>query len=108
MQVTEGTADWMAEKMNLNEYSFEDIFDPKINIAIGCKYLSWLLQRYEDVDLAVAAYNAGSGNVDRWLKDPKYSDGQRLSYIPFKETRDYVKRVRINKSIYDVILKFGG
>ncbi|MDR1560274.1 MAG: lytic transglycosylase domain-containing protein [Clostridiales bacterium] len=105
MQITESTGDWMAEQMGLPDYSFDEIFEPSLNISIGCRYLSWLLNRYESVDSAVAAYNAGSGNVDKWLKNPMYSaDGKNLDNIPFKETRDYVRRVRVNKLIYDFIL----
>lgn len=106
MQITEGTADWIAGQMDLRDYSFNRIFEPSLNISIGCRYLAWLMARYENVDSAVAAYNAGSGNVDKWLKNSMYSaDGKTLRNIPFKETRDYVKRVRINKQIYDFILQ---
>ena len=105
MQVTEKTADWIAAQMDLPEYSFDMIFEPSLNISIGCRYLSWLLDRYKSVDLAIAAYNAGSGNVDKWLSNTDYSpDGKRLNAIPFKETRDYLRRVQINKRIYDFIL----
>ena len=105
MQLTESTADWIAGQMDLPDYNYEKIFEPSVNISIGCKYLSWLLERYDNIDSAVAAYNAGSGNVDKWLRNPNYSsDGSRLDDIPFKETRDYVKRVQANKLIYDLIL----
>jgi len=105
MQITEGTADWVAEQMNMPNYSYDRIFEPSINITIGCDYLAWLLERYRNVNLAVAAYNAGCGNVDKWLKNPKYSaDGKNLDVIPFKETQDYVNRVLMNKWVYDLIL----
>jgi soluble lytic murein transglycosylase len=107
MQVTEATAEWIAERMRLPEYNYESIFDPDINIKIGCNYLAWLLNHYRDnMNLALAAYNAGSGNVDKWLKNPEYSkDGASLDYIPFAETRDYVKRVNANRKIYLLLLK---
>ena len=109
MQLTEGTADWMADQMGIPNYAYNRIFEPSLNIYIGCGYLGWLLDRYKNVDLAVAAYNAGCGNVDNWLKEPRYSpDGKNLNIIPFKETRDYVNRVRINKRIYDIIIKIYG
>jgi len=105
MQLMEGTADWIAEMHNIPDYSYDRIFEPALNISIGCKYLSWLLNRYYDVDVAVAAYNAGNGNVDRWLSDPEFSsDGIHLDYIPFRETRDFVRRVQVNRRIYDFIL----
>jgi soluble lytic murein transglycosylase len=109
MQLTEGTADWIADQMDLSGYSYDNIFDPKLNIELGCRYLYWLLNRYKDVDVAVAAYNAGNGNVDKWLQNPNYSsDGLHLNTIPYKETREYVSRVEFNKHVYDIILLFGG
>jgi len=107
MQITEGTADWMAGQMGMPDYSYARIFEPSLNITIGCGYLEWLMDRYQNADLAVAAYNAGCGNVDKWLAEPRYSsDGKTLGLIPFRETRDYVNRVKFNKWIYDIILRF--
>ncbi|MDR0999791.1 MAG: lytic transglycosylase domain-containing protein [Clostridiales bacterium] len=108
MQITMPTAQWAAGKIGM-EFNDSDIFDPEINITIGCWYLSWLMERYENADVVSAAYNAGSGNVDKWLVNMEYSnDGETLRKIPFKETSDYVRRVRVNKKIYDIILLLGG
>ena len=64
-------------------FNVSNAYDPQQNIFGGVKYLSWLLKRFNgDTRLAIAAYNAGEGNVD------KYGD-----VAPFRETRDYVKRV---------------
>ena len=53
------------------------------------------------MDLVLAAYNAGRGNVQKWLKDNRYSsDGETLSYIPFAETDKYVKKVKVNFDVY--------
>jgi soluble lytic murein transglycosylase-like protein len=61
-----------------------EIFDPARNIAAGTAYISWLLDRYRgDLDLALAAYNAGEGAVDAWRGIP-----------PYRETQQYVRRVR--------------
>ena len=74
-----------------------DLYNPRHNIKLGCYYLKYLIENYDgNVDVALAAYNAGPGNVDNWLEDSRYSDnGEDLTYIPFKETREYV--VKVNK-----------
>ena len=57
------------------------------------------------ISIALAAYNGGMGNVNKWLDDEKYSsDGETLDYIPFKETREYVKKVRREQKVYEEIL----
>ena len=56
--------------------------------------------------LALAAYNAGPGNVSKWLKDSRYTDSSgKLTYIPFGETREYLERVERYKNIYTKIYK---
>lgn len=101
MQVTRPTAEWIAGEAGMENFDYADIFDPVINIRIGCHYLKWLLNRYENRETAVAAYNAGNGNVDRWLGDRAYSaDGITLSEIPFPETRAYVARVNRSCKAY--------
>ncbi len=106
MQLTDDTAVWVADKMGI-EFSTNDIEDPETNIKMGCFYLKYLTTLYENRDTALAAYNAGMGNVSKWLKNPEYSsDGITLSYIPFKETREYVAKVndyeRTYKELYDL------
>lgn len=98
MQLTEETAADCAKKMGLNEYNY---MDPETNISIGCFFLSELIDKYEYVDTALAAYNAGMGNVDSWLENPEYStDGETLTYIPFSETRHYVKKIHQHMEMY--------
>lgn len=101
MQLTDSTAEWVARKMNLEDFSPEQLDDPKTNINMGCFYLRYLIDYYKDQDLALAAYNAGMGNVDSWLSDTAHSkDGKTLDNIPFRETRDYVRRVEEYRQIY--------
>jgi soluble lytic murein transglycosylase len=108
MQLTEGTAAWGAETIGLEGYSFENVTEPRINIELGCWYLNVLLEQFGEEDTALAAYNAGSGNVESWLGDPSISaDGVNLSRIPFGETRRYVERVRFAKRIYNILLRIG-
>lgn len=63
-------------------YSVVDAYDPSQNIAAGTRHIKYLINRYKDLELALAAYNAGEGNVKKYGGIP-----------PFAETRDYVKRV---------------
>ena len=73
-------------------------YDPETNIRYGTYYLSYLYQRYGNWDAAIAAYNAGLGNVDEWLEiDPLLED------IPFAETRNYLKKVNKTKEKYENI-----
>ena len=77
-------------------YMPNQMFDPEINIRCGTAYLSVLCQKYEKNSTVWAAYNAGQGRVDQWLLDGRYSHDQKQLYqIPFKETRNYVKKVSL-------------
>ena len=91
MQITPQTADEIAQKSGGTQFEQGDLATPQINIAYGSWYLRWLLDHYDGNEtLAVAAYNAGSGNVDRWVAaDP----GLEAAEIPFPETRAYVTKV---------------
>ena len=72
-----------------------------VNIKIGCWYLDKLIHQFDGIQTALAAYNAGSGNVSKWLLDSKYSDdGKTLKEIPYGETKRYVKKVIITQKIY--------
>ena len=106
MQITKQTADWGAETIGLAGYSYEKIHDPAINIELGCWYLNRLLKQFKGHrNVALAAYNAGSGNVSKWLKDGRLSpDGETLSKIPFEETKNYIKKIDKSISIYRVYL----
>lgn len=105
MQITDDTAEWISQKMNLKLESI-DLMNPKDNIKLGCFYLRYLIDYYDgNTDVALAAYNGGMGNVDKWLKDKEYSsDGIHLKYIPFKETREYVEKVNTQKIIYEKMI----
>jgi soluble lytic murein transglycosylase len=91
MQITPDTAKEIARKSGGVAFEQGDLATPQINIAYGSYYLRWLLDNYGGNEtLAVAAYNAGTGNVDKWVgRDP----GMQPTEIPFPETREYVKRV---------------
>lgn len=107
MQITPETFDWLQWQMPDDpEYTDEDLYNPEINIRYGCKFLSILQGTYQDLGTCIAAYNAGMGNVNRWLSDGNYSDdGITLKEIPYPETKTYVQRVLNNyqqyKSLYN-------
>lgn len=92
MQLMPDTAEWISGESGLPA---NNLRDPAENIPLGAWYLEFLIEKYEgNLVLALAAYNAGRGNVDDWMKTyhwPKnYAD---ISGIPFPETREFVKSV---------------
>ena len=106
MQIMPGTGKWAAEHIGIYPFVYDEmIFDPAVNINIGTWYIRRPVNSHAEVDVALAAYNAGSGNVARWLADADFSsDGKTLDYIPFGETRRYVERVNRNKQVYRIRL----
>ncbi|MCL2500210.1 MAG: lytic transglycosylase domain-containing protein [Defluviitaleaceae bacterium] len=108
MQIMPATAEWLAGLMGIRGFEPEDIWRPDVNIAMGSFYLNRLAETFGgDMRLALAAYNAGQGNVRSWLTNPEYSaDGKTLDVIPFKETYNYINRVEFNQRVYAFILRF--
>lgn len=101
MQISDITRDWASEELGLEEV---DIYDPEVNIMIGCWYLNKLFREFGSLNLVIAAYNGGSGNVRKWLENDSYSkDGENLHNIPFKETSTYVEKVNSNYKKYNKI-----
>lgn len=106
MQITPTTAEWISGEINEVNFTEDDLFDPKTNIKFGTWYLNKIGTNYDDLDIILSCYNAGSGNVSEWLKDKELSsDGLKLDKIPFKETDEYVKKVKSNKKIYRLLYK---
>jgi peptidoglycan lytic transglycosylase len=102
MQITPETADFIAHRSGGVLFEQADLATPQINIAYGAWYLRYLIRHYEGNDtLAIAAYNAGQTNVDRWVRragGPDSFDSAR--HIPFPETRAYVANVQERRSQY--------
>jgi len=93
MQLTPTTAKGIALYTGGSRFRISDLTDPDINVRYGAWYLRHLLNRYgNDERLALAAYNAGEDNVDRWQN--------AHVGIQFQETRDYVNRVEHLRRIY--------
>jgi soluble lytic murein transglycosylase len=92
MQLRPETAKGIALRTGGSRFRVEDLTNPEINVRYGSWYLRHLLDKYGEEETALAAFNAGQGNVDSWREQGKG--------IAFAETRHYVDRVRELKRIY--------
>lgn len=103
MQITPDTKDWICEKYNIEIPDDTLLFDPKTNISIGCLILNSHFEEFNNTETVLAAYNAGRGVVNEWLKDS--NDGNTLNSIPYSETENYVNKVirltETYKKLYD-------
>lgn len=100
MQLMYPTAEEIANKNGI-ELTEENILEPDVNINLGTIYISELIDKYECVEIALAAYNAGSGNVDKWIKNGVIkADGSDIEKIPYKETNTYVRKIMRDYKIY--------
>jgi soluble lytic murein transglycosylase len=95
MQILPQTAEFLAHKSGATTFTVADLGTPQVNIAYGSYYLRFLLDHYGGKTvLALAAYNGGEANVDRWVGDARRHGRQMtIKAIPFPETRAYVQRV---------------
>lgn len=106
MQITPETAQEIEKLSGGSTFELEDLSDPELNIRYGTFYLKHLLDLYDgDVVAALAAYNAGPGNADRWG-----GSGMTLDDIDYGETKAYVKKVlekqREYRHTYDLELGY--
>ncbi len=95
MQIEPQTALFLAHRSGATTFAVSDLGTPEVNIAYGSYYLRYLLDEYGgSKTLALAAYNGGEANVNRWVAQARRA-GQPLTVdeIPFPETRAYVVRV---------------
>jgi len=95
MQLMPDTAEWVASKLDVwSDGEGPVLTDPEDNLELGVWYLAYLGDAYGDGSaLALAAYNAGPGNVDEWVQEAGGQESFTLSDIEFPETREYVERV---------------
>ena len=110
MQLMPGTAKEVAHWLDMT-YSKVNLTDPATNMRLGSTYLARLLDRWSgSYVLSIASYNAGPGNVNKWLRlygDPRKGEIDPIDWIeaiPFAETRNYVQRVLENTQLYRVRL----
>lgn len=107
MQIMPDTAQWSAQQMGI-EYKSEFLDDPEYNIEMGSFYIAYLINQFQNQDLAIAAYNTGASNVQAWIDDGTITwERDSLSAIPFQETRDYVVKVNRAKEVYDIFYADG-
>ena len=102
MQLTPDTAEDIARRSGGTRFVVGDLATPQVNISYGAWYLRYLLERYGGNEaFALAAYNGGQGNVDRWIDAARRRDeALSIEAIPFAETRAYVLRVENARSRY--------
>ena len=109
MQVMEDTAKDVAKKNDIElseENAKEELIDTYKNIEIGTCYLSMLLHKYGNKEVALAAYNAGIGTVDKWIENGIIKkDGSDIEKIPYKETNNYVRKILRDYKIYEDLYK---
>lgn len=103
MQVMPDTGEWIAHQIEDDAFTLDRLSEPKMNIKYGTWYMASLEEEFGgNKVLALAAYNAGRGNVHEWIElygwDERTFDD--YSKIPFPETREYVRRVLENEQQY--------
>lgn len=101
MQLLPTTAKEISQELGIN-VNENDLYNPEINIMLGTKYFARLLEIYNNEIIALAAYNAGPGNVSRWIeKGCIKKDGTDIENIPYKETNMYIRKIIQNYRIYE-------
>ncbi|WP_163576984.1 transglycosylase SLT domain-containing protein [Halomonas faecis] len=108
MQLMPGTARQVGQQLGIGDPGLHGVLDPALNIRLGSTYLRDMLERYRGNRLAAAAaYNAGPGRVDRWLRDGPQDFDLFVESIPFRETRDYVQAVLAYRVIFESLANGG-
>ena len=100
MQLMDSTAEEIAKKLNMPEEI--NLFDAETNIRLGTNYIATLLKYYNNnLYLALSAYNAGIGTVDKWIQEGTIKkDGSDIENIPYKETNNYVRKIIRDYGLY--------
>ena len=103
MQLMPETFRWLQTKTG-ESLPDDALFQPETSVRYGCLMLSLLLRQFPEPHTAVCAYHAGMGNVENWLRDPRYSDdGKTLKAVPFPTTERYAERVLRTQKIYQLL-----
>ena len=108
MQIMPGTATQLSRQLGISDPGPYGVLDPALNIRLGSTYIRDMTDRYSGNRLAAAAaYNAGPGRVDRWLRDAPQEFDLFVESIPFRETRDYVQAVLAYRVIFESLANGG-
>ena len=102
MQIMEETFDWIRFRLGEEELTvYDDMFDPKTNIRYGGYLVSYLMDKFGNIECAAAAYHSGVGTVSEWLSDADISkDGKTLDVIPGKNAAHYVNKINTALETY--------
>ena len=106
MQITDQTALWIAEQLNIEDFEVYSLSEPETNINLGVWYLSYLIGEFESTDLAILAYNAGINKVKSWITENTIdSNNIEIENIPYPETKIYLTKVKLYRKIYEILYK---
>jgi soluble lytic murein transglycosylase len=104
MQVSEKAANEWAHEHKIENFNFEQLFDPKTNLEAGSWYLRRALERWqnesEPLPFALAEYNAGASRVQRWVGAGGITTGEFLDNIDFPATRKYIESILDRYAFY--------
>lgn len=100
MQLVDSTAKDVALRLK-EDYNEQTLYEPDKNIMLGVKYFSILYEKYGNISIALTAYNAGMGTVDKWIENGTINkDGSDIENIPYKQTNNYVRKILRDYEIY--------
>ena len=106
MQLMPETANYITSKLSIGIPVLANLDNPRTNIYLGCNYLKYLKDRFNDDLLVTAAYNGGEGSVSKWIRTYNTNDyDEFIENIPYEETRNYVKKVFKSYHLYKKIYK---
>ena len=102
MQLLPSTAEEVAKKTGARSFRTSRLFVPRVNVEFGCYYVSWLLERFSgNVAVALAGYNGGPTNAEKWHGDGRLALDEFVEEIPFEQSRNYVKKVLASYGAYE-------
>lgn len=107
MQLLPATAREEARKLGL-KFKESDLSDPEVNVGLGVAHFLGRLARYGTLAATLASYNAGSARVDLWLTHlGPLGEELFIEFLPYAETRDYVRRILANVAMYGHLYQAG-